>query len=151
MQIEQWQAVRPNDSNGDLSALTDGDDCSCESIWIKESILLRNIPIISVRGYIHVILVSGSSVLFGPEVHHGHCGKNPSLLMTQTSANCSQNCDPFCEVPQTCKYGGNENKESYFTHHFYCNCELDSCGIFLLMLRPESVSGEVSFCETYIT
>ena len=153
VEMEQWHVVRPKDSSVDLSAWTDGDISSCESIQVKESMLLRHIPMLPIRGYIHVTLATESSILFGPDVPHGMCAENPSLLMTQTFAKDSQSCDPpnhFCEVPQTCKYVGNEEKRSYSFHNFYCKCIVESCGKFMLMLRPESARGRVSICEIRI-
>ena len=153
VEMEQWQVDRSNDTNVDLSAWTDGDVSTCESISVEESVLLRNVPMLPIRGYIHVVLVSESSVLFGPDVPQGMCAENPSLLMTQTYAKDSRVCDPsypFCEVPQTYKYSGNEEKRSHVFHHFYCKCIIKSCGKFMLMLRPESASEPVSVCETYM-
>ena len=153
VEMEQWQVARPNDSNVDLSAWTDGVISSCESMQVKESMLLSHIPMLPIRGYIHVALATESSVLFGPDVPQGMCAKNPSLLMTQTFAKESQGCDPsypFCEVPQTCKYVGNKEKRSYISHSFYCKCIVESCGKFMLMLRPESASERVSVCEIKI-
>ena len=151
--MEQWQVARPNDTDVDLSAWTDDEISTCESISVDESVLLRNIPMLPVRGYIHVVLVSESSVLFGPDVPQGMCAENPSLLMTQTYAKDSRVCDPsypFCEVPQTCKYVGTEEKGNFIFHDFNCKCIIESCGKFMLMLRPESAREPVSVCEIYM-
>ena len=84
VQMEQWQVAYPNDSKVDLNAWTDGDISSCESISIKESVLLRYIHMPPVRGYLHVILENESNVLSGPDVPQGLCTESPSLMMTQT-------------------------------------------------------------------
>ena len=146
VQMGQWKVAYPNDSKVDLNAWTGGEISSCESVSIKESVLLMNIPMFPVRGYLHMTLVSESSVLFGPDVPQGLCAENPSLMMTQTFANDRPDCNPsfpFCEVPHTCKYGGNKEKKKSHFHNFFCKCMIESCGKFMLMLRPESASERI--------
>ena len=149
---KKWQTILPNNSDADSTALTDGDKSFCKPFQIEESWLLKNIPVLPLRGYIHVAIVSSTDILFGPEVPQDMCTETPSLLMTQTSPTAGRGCDPFCDVPNTCIYdSGDEFEDSVSViHHFFCNCISDSCNELLLMLRPESARGQMSVCETYV-
>ena len=152
MQLEKWQAIFPNNSDADFTALTDGDDSSCKPFRIEQSWLLKNTPVLPLRGYIHVAIVSGANILFGPELPQQMCTETPSFLVTQTSPTTGRGCDPFCEVPHTCIYDGYDRPEdhAYGIHNFFCDCIDDSCNELLLMLQQESTRGEVSVCETYV-
>ena len=147
VQLGEWQITRPNNSDVDLTAFTDGDDSRCKPIKVREPMLLKSTFIFPVQRYFHVFLVSDSNILFGPEVPSGMCAGNPSLLMTQPSSPSAQGCNSFCDVPRTCRYGVKEETGNYIIYHFYCNCISNSCSELLLMLRPESVTGTVSICK----
>ena len=152
VRMKEWQLIHPNNSDTDLTALTDGRKSSCKSSRINEPWLLKNIPVLPLRGYIHVALVSSANILFGPQVPQEMCTQTPSFVMTQTSPTAGRGCDPFCDVPNTCIYHGHDEFENsaHVIHHFFCNCISDSCSELLLMLRPESTTGQVSVCETYV-
>ena len=98
--MKEWQAMHLNNSN------TDGDKSSSKSSRINEPWLLKNIPVLPVRGFIHVALVSSANILFGPQVPQEMCTQTPSFVMTQTSPTAGRGCDPFCDVPNTCIYDG---------------------------------------------
>ena len=146
VQMKEWQAMHPNNSD------TDGDNSSCKSSRINEPLLLKNIPVLPMRGYIHVALVSSANILFGPQVPQDMCRQTPTFFMTQTSPTAWRGCDLFCDVLNACIYDDNDEIENsvHVIHHFFCNCISDSCSELLLMLRPESPRGQVSVCETYV-
>ena len=70
----------PNNSDVDLTALTDDDESSCKPFRIEESWLLKNIPVLPLRGYIHVAIVRGANILFGPELPQQMCTETPSFF-----------------------------------------------------------------------
>ena len=147
VQLDEWQVIRPNTSDVNLTAFTDGDDSHCKPITVREPMLLKNTFMFPVQRHFRVALVSDSNILFGPEVPSGMCAGNPSLLMTQMSSPSAQGCNSFCGVPRTCRYSVKEETGAYIIYHFYCNCTSNSCSELLFMLRPEFVTGTVSICK----
>ena len=145
--LGEWQVIRPNNSDVNLTAFTDGDDSHCQHISIIEPMLLKSMFKFPVKGNVHVALISDSNIVFGPEVPRRMCAENPSLLMTHMSHTAVLSCNPFCEVPRTCRYGGKDENGSNNIHHFYCNCISNPCAELLLILRPESVTGTLSICK----
>ena len=145
--------LRPNTSDINLASMTGGDDSSCVSILVDQSILLKGTPSLSFNWPLHIAMVTGNNeVLFSPDVPQEMCAATPSVMMTHPASSDGHVCDPFCDVPNTCRYAKEGGTESniYSLHHFYCDCVNDLCDELLLMLRPESVRGMLSIWKTYL-
>ena len=56
--LGEWQVIRPNNSDVNLTTLTDGDDSHCQHISTTEAMLLKSMFISPVRGDIHVGLLA---------------------------------------------------------------------------------------------